>query len=157
MFFRQIATLDAEAAKLDAAKAKGGDDLRQYYGNTLRLTADEANALKKNAASCNQILSDHAAKALNAIAVLKAASAPNTAGETALPPQVSQLQDERTELAFRCVQSLQSALSAQTFRNIDVYVRSAVAAHTAVAVPPMKPPTAPPSAGSDATGKGEGK
>jgi hypothetical protein len=157
VFFQQVAVLDAQAAKLDAVKAKGGDDLRDYYRNTLRLTPDEARVLRKNAASCTQSLSDHAARALNTIAVLKAAhppaAGPDSAGVAALPPQVSQLQGERTEIAFGCIESLQSGLSAQTFRNIDVYVRTAVATGTSVMTPPpMKVPTAPLSAG-----KGEGK
>jgi len=157
MFFAHVAALDNTAASLTApGKASESAQLQNWYQKTLNLTAAETTQLKQVAASCNSQLAQQGALAQQTIATAKTSvastAAPgnssnqkNLTASPAVVAQLAQLEQGRTTISNGCIQSLQSALSAKTFNNIDAYVKTSMAGRTWVAPPPLvKPTKAPP-------------
>ena len=134
----QREALEKSAAGFDASGKPGGGEIRAFYQNALRLTPAETAALKSNAIACNQALDQQNALAQQAIATARAQNAPEPV------TQLAQLEQGRLNIANGCMQSLQSAVSATTFRNIDVFVRSKFGRHVSIvpkgATAPIKPP-----------------
>ncbi len=153
-FFQHVASLENSASDLEARGNKGGgSDLRKFYEKALGLTPPEAAQLKKSAASCNSQLAqqDSQAKTVvaNAHAAAAAAAGLNTAQGLTQPlpstalTQLQQLEQGRTAISNSCIQSLQSSLSARTFSNIDLYVKTVIAGHASASHPPLQKLTPP--------------
>ena len=145
LFFRHLAALDAQAAKLDAAGQSGGDDLRSSYQKSLLLTDAQIALLKQNAASCNASLDQQHASALPTITAGKAALANLPPGTPPSPPSPSllatlaTLEQARTDISNGCIASLHAALGDRTFANIDVFIRTKFAQKVS-SVPPAGAP-----------------
>jgi hypothetical protein len=145
LFFRHVAALDAEAAKLDAAGQAGGADLRASYQKSLLLSGAQIALLKQNAASCNTSLDQQHASALPTITAGRAALTNLPPGTGAAPPSPSvlatlaALEQTRTDISNGCIASLHAALGDRTFANIDVFVRTKFAQKVSK-VPPSGAP-----------------
>jgi len=137
-FFRDIAAMDAAAAKADAAGPPGGAQARGWYQAILALTDAEIAALKESASQCNQSLDQFQQTTVQpAIAAVQAQHIPFSA--SAPPPQLVALEQQRTAISNACIQKLQSALGNKKFTDIDVFVRTRFAQH----VSPLPPSNAP--------------
>jgi hypothetical protein len=136
LFFRDVAALDAAAAKSDAAGLAGGDEARAWFQTSLFLTPAQASALKQSASDCNQALDRHQQKAQPAI---DAARAQNASSTGSVPPQLAALEQERIAISSTCMQNLHTALGDRKFKDIDVFVRTRFAGRVSAVAPKGAP------------------
>ena len=138
LFFRDIAAMDAAAAKSDAAGQPGGTLARGWYQSILLLTAADAATLKQSASQCNQALDQLQQTAQPAIAAVQA-QLTVLSPTAAPPPQLVALEQQHTAVSNTCIQNLHSALSDKKFTDIDVFVRTKFAQKVSSVPPPNAP------------------
>jgi hypothetical protein len=138
LFFRDVAALDAAAAKSDAAGLAGGNEARGWFQTSLFLTPAQASALKQSARDCNQALDQHQQKAQPVIDAVRAQAA-SSASTGSVPPQLAALEQERTAISNTCMQNLHTALGDRKFTDIDVFVRTRFAERVSAIAPPGAP------------------
>ena len=138
LFFRDIAALEAAAAKSDAAGLSGRDLAPRGYQRALSLSDAEKVALNKTAAECNLTLDQHQQKAQPIILAMQKANAALSAAGS-LPDQLAALENERTAISNACIQSFQSAIGARKFADIDVFVRTKFAQKVSAILPANAP------------------
>ncbi len=123
LYFQHLETLDAFAARLEAAGREGGA-WRTHEQQAVGLSEEDGASLKQVAHDCLQAVRAVDARAKDVATSFRAAN-PNGAFRTLPPPpELAELQDEQTATLSGCMDRLRTALGEDTFQHLDSYIQT---------------------------------
>jgi len=123
-FFRQVVQTEDVAA---AQRAQGKPDgaARDYLKRRAGLNAAEDSAVKEIARSCTAEYKSATQRGMGIVQELRRQYPDPAAVPDSVADQINQLEDARTQVTARCVESLRQALGSR-FQQLDAFVRQTV-------------------------------